>query len=80
MCDERKIVQPFRLTTEAVTQRCSVKKVFLKTSQNSQENTYARASFLKLQACNFIKKTMVQMFSCEFCKKNFKNNFFNRIP
>ena len=37
--------------TEAVAQRCSVKKVLLKISQNSQENTCARASFLiKLQA------------------------------
>ena len=34
---------------------CSVKKVFLKNSQNSQENT-----------CNFIKKeTLAQ---CEFCE------------
>ena len=31
----------------AVVQRCSVKKVFLKISQNSQENTCARVSFLK---------------------------------
>ena len=29
--------------TEAVAQRCSVKKVFLEISQNSQENTWARA-------------------------------------
>ena len=37
--------------SEAVVERCSVKKVFLKISQNSQENTGARASFLiKLQA------------------------------
>ena len=36
---------------EAVTQRCSVKKVFLEISQNSQENTFARVSFLiKMQA------------------------------
>ena len=36
---------------EAVVQRCSVKKVFLEVSQNSQENTCARVSFLiKLQA------------------------------
>ena len=36
---------------EAVVQRCSVKKVFLEISQNSQENTCARVSFLiKLQA------------------------------
>ena len=42
---------------EADSVRCSVKKVFLKISQNSQ-NTCARVSFLiKLQAktCNFIK-------------------------
>ena len=36
---------------EAVAQRCSVKEVFLKISQNSQENTCARVYFLiKLQA------------------------------
>ena len=34
------------LITESVAQRCSVKKVFLEISQNSQENTYARVSFL----------------------------------
>ena len=55
---------------EAVVQRCSVKKVFLKISQNSQENTCARVYF------NFIKKeTLAQVFSCEFCK-SFKNIFF----
>ena len=31
---------------EAVAQRCSVKKVFLKIFQNSQESTCARVSFL----------------------------------
>ena len=37
--------------TEALVQRCSVKKMFLEISQNSQENTCARISFLrKLQA------------------------------
>ena len=36
---------------EAVSQRCSVKLVLLEISQNSQENTCARVSFLiKLQA------------------------------
>ena len=51
-----------RNTPEAVVQRCSVKKVFWQISQNSQENTYGRISFLiKLQAsskfqANFIKK------------------------
>ena len=37
--------------SEAVVQMCSVKKVFLEISQNSQENTCNRVSFLtKLQA------------------------------
>ena len=44
-------IQNYYRNTEAVVQRCSVKKVFLEISQNSQENTCARASFLiKLQA------------------------------
>ena len=34
------------LKTEAVLCRCSVEKVFLKISQNSQENTCTRVSFL----------------------------------
>ena len=50
----------------------------LKISQNSQENTRVRVSFLiKLQAsaCNFIKKeTPAQVYSCEFYEF-FKNNF-----
>ena len=40
-----------KLQQQAVVQRCSVKKVLLEISQNSQENTCARVSFLKkLQA------------------------------
>ena len=39
------------LNKEAVGHTCSVKKVFLEISQNSQENTCVRVSFLiKLQA------------------------------
>ena len=39
-----------KVFSEAVVRRCSVKKVFLEISQNSQENTCARVSFLiKLQ-------------------------------
>ena len=53
--------------------------MFLKISQNSQEDTCARVSFLiKLQAeaCNFLKKeTLAQVFSCEFCEI-FKNTLF----
>ena len=43
------------ISTEAVAQRCSVKKVFLEISQKSQENTSARVSFMiKLQAPGLI--------------------------
>ena len=49
-------------------------------SQNSQEDTCARVSFLKLQAsasaCNFTKKeTLAQVFSCEL-REISKNTFF----
>ena len=57
--------------------------MFLEISQNSQENTCARVSFLiKLQAeaSNFIEKeTLAQMFSCKFCEIS-KNNFLHRTP
>ena len=64
---------------EAVARTWSVKKVFLEISQNSQENTCVRVSFLiKLQACNFIEKqTLEQVFSCKFCVIP-KNTFFHR--
>ena len=46
--------------------RCSIKKVFLEISQNSEESTCARVAFLmKLQAN---KETLTQVFSCEFAK------------
>ena len=47
---------------EAVTRRCSVKKVFLNISQNSQESICVRVSFLiklRASACNFDKKDSV---------------------
>ena len=64
---------------KAVVRRCSVKKEFLEISQNSQENTCVRISFLiklKAKACNFIKKeTLTQVFPCEFFEIS-KNTFF----
>ena len=58
---------------------CSVITVFLEILQNSQENTYARVSFLiKLQAWGlqlFKKETPAQVFSCEFCEIS-RNTFF----
>ena len=63
--------------------RCSIKKVFLEISQNSQENTCPTASFLiNLQAktCSFIKKeTLAQMFRCKFCEIS-RNTFSGRTP
>ena len=56
----------------------SIEKVFINISENSQENTCAKASFLiKLpEVCNFIKReTLAQAFSCEF-REIFKSTFF----
>ena len=64
------------LKREAVAWRFSLKEVFLKISQNSQENACVEVSFFEASGCNFIKKeTPVQAFSCEFSKV-FKNSFF----
>ena len=49
------------------------KKVFLKISQNSQENTCTRVFFNKFE------ETLAQAFSCEFCKIS-KNTLFYRTP
>ena len=56
---------------DAVVQRCSAKKVFLEVSQNIQEITCARVSFLK--------ETLAQVFSCECCEIS-KNTFLHRTP
>ena len=51
--------EPSETSAEAATRGALWEKVFLEISQNSQENTCARVSFLiKLQAhtCKFIKK------------------------
>ena len=52
---------------------CSIKKLSLKISQNWQENTCARVSFLFF---NFIKKeALTSVLSCKFCK-NFQKTCF----
>ena len=62
------------MLSEAVVKTCSVKKVFLKISQYSQEKG------LRPDACNFItRETLAQVFSCEFCEIS-KNNFLHRTP
>ena len=55
--------------SEAVARRSTVKKVFLKMSQNSQENTCARVSCL-------IK---LQVFSYKFCKIFMNTSFLEHI-
>ena len=68
---------------EPVARRCSVKRVFLEISQNSQENNRARVSFLiklEAEACHFIKiETLAQVFCCEFWETS-KNTFCYRTP
>ena len=59
-------------------QRCSVKKVFLEISQNSQENTCARVSFLiKLQASG--SGTGVFLWILWNSKNNFLQNASGRL-
>ena len=67
----------FTFALETAVRRCSVKKVFLKISQISEEKTCTRVSFLiNLQACNSTEKEiLVQVFPCEFCEA-FKNIYF----
>ena len=53
------------LKSGAVARRCSVKKVFLKISQNSQENTCAIVTESHPEACNFIKgESLAEVFYC----------------
>ena len=61
----------FYLSSEAVVQKCSVKKVF---------KIHRKTPGPKPKACNFIKKeTLAQVFSCEFCEIS-KNIFFHKTP
>ena len=67
-------------SSQAVAQRCSVKKVFLEISQNSQESTCARLSFLvMLQAWGLGRATLLKK---RFWHRCFPVNFakFLRTP
>ena len=56
-----------------------MKKVFLEISQNLQENTCARVLFFNkvadLRLATLLKKTLAQVFSCDFCEIS-NNTFF----
>ena len=71
-------------STEAVAQRYSVKKVFLKLSQNLKENTRVRVAFLtKLQASGlqlYLKKTLAHVFNYEFCKISRNTSIYKTTP
>ena len=70
---------PIFIFSQAVVFRFSVEKVLLEFSQNSQENTCARVSFLiKLQSY-FKKDTLTQVFSCEFCEISRKAFFAEHL-
>ena len=67
-------------TSETATKGVLCKKVFLEILQNSQENTFERASFFNKvaglsPATLFKKETLARVFSCEFCEIS-KNIFF----
>ena len=75
---------PEKKYTEAIAQMYSVKNVLFENSQNSQENTFVRVSFLhkvaSLRPATLLKKeTLAQVFSCEFCKIS-KNTFLKGTP
>ena len=60
---------------EAVAHRCSIKELFLKVSQNSQENKWATVSFLiKLQAFRFRTGLGTSVFL--WILKNFLRTYF----
>ena len=61
-------------TAEAVVWSCSVKKVLLKTFQNSQEDTFKKDSKINLKM-NLKTDSNTVVFSCESCE-TFKNTYF----
>ena len=56
----------------APTLRCSIKSLFLKISQNSQENICFEVSFLK--------ETTTQVFSYEFCELFEEHLLYRTLP
>ena len=66
-------------SSEAVARRCSVKKVFLKISQNSLRSTYSDASVFQWISCEifFIEYLQWLLLNIQFFKnKNLPNNEF----
>ena len=61
--------------------RCSIKKLFLKISQYSQENTCVGGGRRRpgRRPATLIKETPTEPFSCEYCEIS-QNSFFYRTP
>ena len=63
------------VSTEALIQRCSVKKIFLEILQNSHESfACVRVPFL-IKLTTLLKKRLIQVFSHEFFEIS-QNTFF----
>ena len=70
----------FFFFSEAVSQRCSIKKLFLEILQNSQENTCAMVSFLiKLAPATLLKKDSGKS-AFLWSLRNFYKYVFYRTP
>ena len=70
--------------SEAIVQRCSVKKAFLEISQIHRKTLVPESLFLKKsyrpEARNFTKnEALAQVLSCDICEIS-KNTFFHRTP
>ena len=63
------------IVSEAAAQRCFSKHLFLKISQNSQENASTGVSFVIEFQATLLKNTSAQVFLCNFCEI-FKSTFF----
>ena len=65
-------VNSYLFTSEAITRRCSVRKMFLKFRQIYRKTLVPESLLYKVAG-------LAQVFSCEFCKI-FKNTLFYRTP
>ena len=54
------IIHNFTITSEAATRDVFLKKVFLKFSQNSQQNTCAKATGFPLKIAKFLRTPFLQ--------------------
>ena len=63
---------------EAATGSDQQKRIFLKNSQNSQENASVGVSLLIKFLAALKENTLLQVFSCEFCEIFIEEHLFNK--